>query len=61
MNLVCYEYIAARKQSQGKVLVSEFAGDVEGQGGCVLLNLWELDEIVHVIYKATCIYTYKAI
>jgi trehalose-6-phosphate synthase len=38
MNLVCYEYIAAQKESQGITMLSEFAGAAESLDSCVLLN-----------------------
>lgn len=46
-----------QKQSQDKVLLSELAGVAESLDGCVMLNLWDVEEVVDVIYKA--MYTSK--
>ena len=52
MNLVCYEYIASQKKSQGITMVSEFAGAAESLDGCLLLNPWDVESVADVIYQA---------
>ncbi len=52
MNLVCLEYIAARGDEPGTLILSEFAGAASSLSGAVLVNPHNPSEIADALYGA---------
>jgi trehalose 6-phosphate synthase/phosphatase len=52
MNLVCMEYVAARGDNPGTLLLSEFAGAASSLAGAVLINPHDTDEVARALAKA---------
>lgn len=52
MNLVSYEYIATQKDKNGTLILSEFAGAAQSMNGAIIINPWNIDEIVEAYREA---------
>jgi trehalose 6-phosphate synthase/phosphatase len=52
LNLVCKEYIAAKKDSDGVLILSEFAGAAEEMGEAVLVNPFNPNSMVSALERA---------
>jgi trehalose 6-phosphate synthase/phosphatase len=53
MNLVAYEYIACQNDSNGVLILSEFAGAAQSLGaGALQVNPWNISEVADAIHKA---------
>lgn len=52
LNLVCKEYIAAKKDSDGVLILSEFAGAAEEMGEAVLVNPFNPNSLVSALEHA---------
>ncbi len=52
MNLVAKEFVAARNDEAGVVILSQFAGASKDLTGCLIINPYNADEIADNIYKA---------
>lgn len=52
MNLVCLEYVAARGEDPGTLLLSEFAGAASCLAGATLINPHDTDGVARALYAA---------
>ncbi len=52
MNLVAKEYVAARHDEQGALILSRFAGASHELSEAFVVNPYDTDELAHAIYKA---------
>ena len=52
MNLVAKEYVAARSDQQGALVLSEFTGAADELNGALLVNPHDIDELKDVIERA---------
>jgi trehalose-6-phosphate synthase len=52
MNLVCKEYIAAREDLQGVLILSTFAGAARELTDAILINPYHLDECADALHRA---------
>lgn len=52
MNLVCKEFIASRKDSQGVLILSEMAGAAQELGEALIINPFDIHEIADAIQEA---------
>jgi trehalose 6-phosphate synthase/phosphatase len=52
MNLVCLEYVAARRDRPGTLLLSEFAGAAQCLSGAVLVNPYNTTQIADSLFEA---------
>lgn len=52
MNLIAKEYIAARKRSDGVLILSEMAGTAKELGEAVIINPNNIEEIAHALKRA---------
>jgi trehalose 6-phosphate synthase len=52
MNLVAKEYVAARSDNRGTLLLSTFAGASRELSDALLINPYDLDECSDALYKA---------
>ncbi|MFT3741367.1 MAG: bifunctional alpha,alpha-trehalose-phosphate synthase (UDP-forming)/trehalose-phosphatase [Gammaproteobacteria bacterium] len=52
LNLVCKEYVAARSDKDGIVILSEMAGAAAEMGEAILVNPYDIDSVVQAIYQA---------
>jgi trehalose-6-phosphate synthase len=52
MNLVCKEFIAARSDDTGVLVLSEFTGAAESLGSALLVNPYDTDGLKNVIDRA---------
>jgi trehalose 6-phosphate synthase len=53
MNLVCKEFIAARDDEQGVLLLSRFAGAVRELGQALVVNPYHVEETADALYRAS--------
>ncbi len=53
MNLVAKEYVAARSDERGALVLSEFTGAADELSGALLVNPHDIDEMKDVIMRAT--------
>jgi trehalose 6-phosphate synthase len=52
MNLVAKEYVAARHDEQGTLILSRFTGASHELVDALLVNPYDTDELAHAIYRA---------
>ena len=52
LNLVCKEYVAAKGEEPGALVLSEFAGSAAEMGEAVLVNPWSRDSLVEGLERA---------
>lgn len=52
LNLVCKEYVAAKGEEPGALVLSEFAGSAAEMGEAVLVNPWSRESMVEGLEKA---------
>lgn len=52
MNLVAKEYVAARSDESGSLILSEFTGASRGLKGAIIVNPYSATEVGEAIYKA---------
>lgn len=50
MNLVLYEYIVIQRECYGVMILFEFIGVVQSFNGSLIVNFWNMEELVNVIY-----------
>lgn len=59
LNLVCKEYIAARDNDEGVVILSEFAGAAAEMGEAILVNPLDQKDMVRAMYSAVTMSTFE--
>ena len=52
MNLVCKEFVAARSDGDGVLVLSKFAGAIAEIENCLPVNPYSVEDIAGVVYKA---------
>ncbi len=52
LNLVCKEYVAAKGDQPGALVLSEFAGAAAEMGEAIMVNPWSRDSVVEGLAKA---------
>ncbi len=52
MNLVALEYVAARRDNTGSLILSEFAGAAERLDDALIVNPYDLDGLARALYSA---------
>jgi alpha,alpha-trehalose-phosphate synthase [UDP-forming] len=52
MNLVCKEFVAARSDGDGVLVLSKFAGAIAEIKNCLPVNPYSVEDIAAVVYKA---------
>jgi trehalose 6-phosphate synthase/phosphatase len=52
MNLVCQEFVASRRDDDGVLILSEFAGAARGLDGALQVNPWDREQMAEVLRRA---------
>lgn len=52
MNLVAQEYVLCSGEKPGRLILSEFAGSAHSLSGCLLVNPWNVKEVVSTLETA---------
>lgn len=52
MNLVSYEFIACQVSKKGVLILSEFAGAAKSMNGAIIVNPWNIEELVEAYHEA---------
>lgn len=52
MNLVSYEFIACQSSKKGVLILSEFAGAAKSMNGAIIVNPWNIEELVDAYHEA---------
>ncbi len=54
MNLVAKEFVAARTDGDGVLILSKYTGSARELGGALLVNPFDVDQLADVMYAAFC-------
>ena len=52
LNLVCKEYVAAKRQNAGVLILSEFAGAAAEMGEAIIVNPYNIREVAHAMHRS---------
>ena len=47
-----YEFVATQKEKSGVLILSEFAGAAQSMNGAVIINPWNIDDLVDAYHEA---------